>query len=667
MSEIVFTRKKDKSRDKAIIKKAESKKEVKSNRIIDKIRSFNTLQDLSDSIGNSFTLINTLATLEDSIQECLSAKYVVIKPFTCGNQPMIDDIIGIALSIENNAFYIPINHIDYISKSKLDDQLTVEEIKVQLQKLSGTKIVMHDANKYIRSLAYKIDVKFDCYWDTMIAAHMLNENEKSFKSIDLCKKYKINDTTLPDFDISIDLLPLNICKYVAQNAKDIYNLFKFQYNYFVNTDKSDIKDVYKVFTEIEMPCLSAIIRMEDRGIEVDNDKYLELLSKYNKLLDESHKNCINYISNYKREIASFTKNGKLSNPINLNSMDQVATILYDILKLDNVNRGTDADTLKLLNNEFADNLLLYRKYSKLVGAFLQPLPKYIVNNKVHTTFNQVAAVTGRFSSTNPNMQQIPAKGEAKELRQIFKAKDNYILISADFSAQEPRLTAQLSQDTRMLKVYNEDRDLYVEIASVIFNKKYEDCLEFHSDGTINVEGKQLRDKAKIIWLSIAYGIEPSGLSKLLNCTVKEAEQFKLKLLNNFIGLKGFEESSFKSAVKKGYVQTLWGRKRRFPELKQENSEYELSRLKRQVVNSIIQGSGADMTKKAIIIIDNDRKLKELGFELLLTIHDELIGQCPINNLQLCENRLKYLMNNCANDRVQVPIKSDIKSYINWGE
>ena len=311
---------------------------------------------------------------------------------------------------------------------------------------------------------------------------------------------------------------------------------------------------------------------------------------------------------------------------------------------------------------------------------------------------------------------------------MFRAQDGYVLVGADYSAQEPRLTAHLSNDTKMITAYNEGKDVYCEIASISFNKPYEECQEFRADGSTNDEGKERRSQAKKIVLGVLYGRQIQSIAEQLGVTEREAQVIYDKVMWGFPQLAEFIKESQTQARELGYVTTAWGRRRHLPDMqlptyefsykseannfdplsfngKKESNEVPksvqtkyLKALKgakyfkdkqaiingalsegiviksneriigdaeRQCVNARVQGSAGDLTKLAMIKIGNDERMKELDFHLLLTIHDELIGECPRENAKECGERLSMLMRTAADGFLKIPLKCDVDITTNW--
>lgn len=298
------------------------------------------------------------------------------------------------------------------------------------------------------------------------------------------------------------------------------------------------------------------------------------------------------------------------------------------------------------------------------------------------------------------------------------------------SQQEPKVMTQMCGDPKMIKAYQEGKDLYAEIAALSFNTTYENCLEFRPDGTTNPDGKNRRSQAKSILLGVLYGRGVPSIAEQLGTTTKKAQAIKDSVFKGFPAIPKFEEDSLDMAYEKGYVTTLWGRKRRLPDLQLPEYEFKwkdgapldddlldfdlademvepevpediqrkylkklqncyfsqkrkifeeankegiwivdngakIADAQRQVVNSRIQGSAADMTKLAMILVGNDERLKELGFRLLIPVHDELIAECPEENVKECSERFAHLMAEAAQSRLEIPIRCDVELTKAW--
>ena len=379
--------------------------------------------------------------------------------------------------------------------------------------------------------------------------------------------------------------------------------------------------------------------------------------------------------------------------------------------------------------------------SKLLSTYIEAIPNHIAkkDGKLHANFNQYGAKTGRFSSSDPNLQNIPSKTKklsdgtvidaGHDIRQMFIAGEGNVIIGGDFSQQEPRCLAHMSQDENMINAYLHGKDLYATIASKLYNKPYEECKEFRPDGTVNPEGKQRRSSVKPILLGIMYGRGVNSIAEQMNITKEEAQQVINDFYKQFPKVKEFVEFAQENARTYGFVETAWGRKRRLPNMQldpieitienpnlistfnpldfssTENTEvsdevyYKYLRLmnraygreakekvkqqakaegyklvdnggyiadaQRQCVNSIIQGSAADMTKIAMIQIHRNKRLRELGYKLIIPVHDEVLGVCPKENAKEVRDILEYIMVHVVDGKFEIPMKTDIECTYRW--
>lgn len=270
------------------------------------------------------------------------------------------------------------------------------------------------------------------------------------------------------------------------------------------------------------------------------------------------------------------------------------------------------------------------------------------NNVIHSNINQYAAVTGRMSISNPNLQNIPNN---KEARDIFIPRPGNVFISADYSQQEIRILAELCNDQKMIDIFNNNKDIYAELASLIFKLPYEDCLESAN--------KDIRTKTKRTLLSIIYGVGYKNLSEQLNCSIDEVKNIKQEILNIFKNIQIFETNTIEEAKTNKYVQTVFGRKRRFHNVDTDR-EY------RQAINSKIQGTGADILKFVLVKLYNNKKLQDLGVKLIIPIHDEILFECPLENTDKATKIIKDIMENSFSEYLHIPMKCDIILLSKWG-
>lgn len=664
---------------------------------------------------------------------------------TSGLNPLFDKLAGLCLYTPGSkAIYVPLNHISYITNQRIQNQLTNDEAKQIFSEVKIDKIIFHNAKFDMRFMKNQLGIELKPYWDTMLAAKLLNENESSHGLKYLYKKYVNPDSPEYKFDSLFDGIQFNLVPvksgyiYAARDAEMTYELYQYQSKYLT---ERNLPKLYKLFTEIELPLIRGVAAMEDAGIELDFTLAKELQDKYEQLTESVENKFLDALNKYDKQIKEYRqgfktgKDCKLGNPINISSPSQISVLLYDILKLKSPDkrkpRGTGEEILTVLVSQMPELelLLKYRELKKLLSTYITKMPEVAgKDGKIHCSFNQMGTVTGRFSSSEPNMQNIPSHN--KDIRKMFKASEGNVLISCDYSQQEPRILAHLSGDEKLIQSYKDGKDIYAQIASICFHKNYEDCKEFYPDGTVNKEGKKLRSIMKAIVLGIMYGKEPDSIAKDLKITKKDANETYDSFFRLFPKVEDFMIDTQNMAREFGYVETMGGRKRRLPDMQlepyemqvianksvnydpldfsadavnkepeidneiKEELERKLKRAKwhqekmqvfeyaqneygikiidntmkisdatRQCVNSVIQGSAADMVKRAMLKISNDEELKKLGYKLLLSVHDELIGEVSQKNCKKAAKRVSEIMIEVS--QLCLPIKCDVEISKCW--
>lgn len=394
---------------------------------------------------DDYIVINTEQALSDYISACIENGIVAIDTETTGLDPILDSIVGVSLYTPGQKpAYIPINHVNYITLEHVENQLSPELVKEQLQRLIDAHItvIMFNASFDIRVLRNQLKLEdiycdFDCY----LAARLLNENEDVYALKKLHQKYILDDKEDAfKFDeyfkgIPFSYIPIDFgYLYAAHDAIITFELYEFQKQFIdLNSEREDMRKIAWVFYNIEMPCVSVVADMEDAGVLFDFDYNMSLKDKYHKLLDDRETAFHNACEKYSEQIAYYRKkmgsSCKLENPINIKSSDQLAILLYDIMGCElfkdkvkkKKTRTTSEAHLKHLNNDITKAILDYREFSTIVDTFIDKLPNCVNPNdgRIHCSFNQYGAKTGRMSSSNPNLQNIPSHN--KEIRRMFKA------------------------------------------------------------------------------------------------------------------------------------------------------------------------------------------------------------------------------------------------------
>lgn len=693
------------------------------------------VESLLSKYANTCEIYYADMDLQKYIDKCIENKIVAVDTETEGLNPISDKIAGLCLDTHGeNSIYIPINHKSAITGKLVNNQFTCEQLKPYLQQLidNDVKIIFHNAIFDIRVIINSIGIELPCHWDTFVAAVLLDENEEHglkklyIKYINPQEPYYEFKSLYPNTIITT--VPIKyVYVYAARDARLTLELYEYQYK--LLTEDKSLHKLYKLLTEIEIPVISVIVAMEQEGVRINIETAKKLEDKYNNLLDTALQQLNNEVETYKKEILAAQKKGIVMDyPLNWSSPLQVSTLFYDIIKIGIIDpkepKGTGKKILEKIEHPIAKLLLQYRGAEKLLTTYLVKLPKMInpLTNRLHCNFNQCGTDTGRLSSSDPNLQNIPSR--AKDIRTMFEAENGNVLISSDFSSQEPRIATHLCKDKAMIQAFEEGKDLYSVIASVAFNVPYEECKEFRADGSKNPEGKERRSIIKAIFLGVLYSKQVPSIAKDLNITKIKAQKIYDKVMQLFPSLPPLINDSLDHARKYGYVETVWGRRRRLPHMQipkyhfsltstssyfnpldfsgeatipisikskytklMDSMNYQKDKLgvikqaekegikindntfkviesERKCLNSRVQGSAADQSKIAMVLVHNNKELKKLGFKLLLSIHDELIGEVPKENYKKAGELFSKLMNEAGKELI-VPSKCDIEVVEQW--
>ena len=396
----------------------------------------------------------------------------------------------------------------------------------------------------------------------------------------------------------------------------------------------------ELYEKIELPLVDVLFEMEKTGVLVDK-AVLESLGK--KFSAE--------VNDYSAKIYE-----EAGEKFNINSPKQLAVVLFEKMCIPYPKKtkkySTSAEILESLryNYPIVDYILKYRAVSKLLGTYVEGLGKLIcADGRIRTEYKQMMTATGRLSSAEPNLQNIPVREqEGKELRAIFIAGEGKTLVSADYSQIELRLMAHFSADPNMLDIYNRGGDIHAMTASLVFGVPLEEVTP------------EMRRKAKAVNFGIIYGISEYGLSESVHCSVKEAKKFIESYFASFPKVKEFVDKTVEDAKKSGEVHTLFGRRRKISELSSSNFMTR-SFGERAAMNTPLQGSAADIIKIAMISVSE--KLKGTNAKLILQIHDELIVECPDEEVENVKNILVDCMENAA--QLSVPLTVDVESGKSW--
>lgn len=405
-----------------------------------------------------------------------------------------------------------------------------------------------------------------------------------------------------------------------------------------------------LYHELELPLIPVLARMERSGVAVDRIAFQDFLDDVQRDLDR--------LTNAVYDAAGTT--------FNIRSAQQLGEVLFNTLQLPTAGKtrggqlSTAQDTLEKLAgaHPVVDNILEFRKMEKLRSTYLEPLPRLVdKEGRIHTTFNQLATATGRLSSSNPNLQNIPVRGElGKRMRTCFIAGEERLLVSADYSQVELRVLAHVSRDPVLLESFRQNKDIHTSTAALIFNVDAE-----------TVTPDQRRN-AKTINFGLIYGMGAQKLAQELKISHAEAKTFIAQYFEKLTTLKVFYDSVEEVAKEQGFVTTLAGRRRAVPDIRSQNGQaFALAR--RQAINTVIQGSAADIIKLAMLEVAADAKLQRLGASLLLQVHDELLLEAPTEHAQAVGQRVADIMQHVApaGQPLDVPLLVDWGVGQNWGK
>ncbi len=418
-----------------------------------------------------------------------------------------------------------------------------------------------------------------------------------------------------------------------------------------NLLKKDLEELelVRLYEKLELPLVFILASMEEKGIKLDIKGTEEFLFEVQKDLEN--------ITNKIYALAG--------GEFNIRSAQQTGDVLFNKLGLPIKGKtksgasSTSQESLEKLlgTHEIIDLLLEYRKLEKLRSTYLEPLPKLVDSKeKIHTTFNHMATATGRLSSSNPNLQNIPIRGDlGKRVRACFIAEEGHSLISADYSQIELRVLSQYSQEKTLLDAFQNDEDIHKSTAAMLNNISLE---EVNSDQ---------RSAAKTINFGLLYGMGARKLAQDIKVSTKEASAFIEKYFERFDGIKSFYEKSLEDAKEYGFVTTIAGRRRPLPDLHSPNRQA-MALAERQAVNTLIQGTAADIIKMAMIFVYTDEELASYNAQLLLQVHDELILSVPDEYAQKAGERVAYLMSNALEyyeQKFDIPLKVEFSNAKNW--
>lgn len=575
-------------------------------------------------------------------------KSFVLDTETTSLNPLESNIVGLSFSWKaNEAYYLPVfenGKVDLEKLDKLKPFLEDPKIKKSGQNIKYDMLVLSQ---------YGIEVK-GIHFDTMIAAYLLNPSRRQNNLDALALEY-LNYKKIPTTDllgtgrnqITMDAVPVEqVCEYACEDADitgQLQTLFEKELK------KNNLLDL---FNDIEMPLMSVLYEMEKAGIGLDT-AFLDKMGQELKIkLAESEKEIL-----------------KLAGEeFNINSTQQLGKILFEKLEIHKefgkkrakktkTGYSTDVSVLEEYKaHPLVAHLMEYRQMNKLKNTYVDALPK-LVNPKtgrLHTSFNQTVAATGRLSSSDPNLQNIPFKTEmGRKIRKAFIPVDtNHVLLSADYSQVELRLMAALSGDGAMQRAFHNEEDIHRATAAAVLGIEAEEV------------STELRNRAKSINFGIIYGMGQYGLARDAGITPGEAQEFIDAYFAKYPGVKIYMDQTIDQAHKEGYVKTLLGRIRYFPDLNSDNKRV-VAFAENAAINTPLQGTAADLIKIAMVNLQKELVKKGLKSKIILQVHDELLLEVPKEEIDTVSKLVRNKMEKAI--KLDVPLKVELQTGQNWLE
>ena len=605
-----------------------------------------------DNLSKSnYKLIKSEEELKKLINKIEEAGELAVDTETNSLNPHLAKLVGISISFKiGEAYYIPLNHSD---GKNLDENNVLKILKPLLEDKTVKKVGQNIKFDYIIFYHRGIEMKF--LEDTMLMSYVLDAG-KNKHNMDELSKIHLDHQTISFKDlvgtgkkqITFDCVDIEQAKdYAAEDADVTYRLYK---KFLKDIKEERLVNIYESF---EKPMIEILAKMEISGIKLNKD----FLSKLSKKFEKK-------ITQLEQEIFKISKK-----KFNIGSTKQLGEIMYNDLKISTLKKtkkgsfATSASVLEDLafkGNQLPKLVLEWRQISKLRNTYSDSLPEYInpTSKRVHTSFLLAATTTGRLASSDPNLQNIPIKSEdGKEIRKAFISEKGCSLLSADYNQIEMRILSDLADVKELKKAFNNNEDIHSLTASQIFNVD------------INKVNKDMRRKAKAINFGIIYGISQYGLAKQISVSTADAEIFLKSYFKKFPEIKDYMSSTIKHCRKSGFVNNIFGRKTHIVGINDKNFNIR-NFQERAAINAPIQGSASELMRIAMIRIFNKLKEdKKIKTKLLLQIHDELIFEIPINELDRIKKLVKTEMTSVKSSEhhsFSIPILVDVNIGDNWG-
>jgi DNA polymerase-1 len=594
-------------------------------------------------------IVDTQDKLDDLEKELSKASLISFDTETTSVEEMQAGIVGISLAVKaGQAYYIPVGHVS-------GKNLPIKKVIAALTpSMTNAKIgkVAHNAKYDYIILARNGLVTTPLTFDTMLAEFIIDPASRNLGLKNLVLARLGEEMThieeligkgknqLSMADIAIEL----VAPYAAADAETVLRLIPILEKDLIRANGT------RLLAEIEMPLVPVLAEMEMTGIMLD-------LSFFKKMSEELTLR----MAEIERRV--FESVGK---PFNLNSTQQLSDVLFNHLRLAPPDKGkktasghysTSADVLETLRGKHpvVDMILENRELSKIKSTYVDALPAAVDSQtgRVHTSYSQTGAVTGRISSSNPNLQNIPIRTEeGRRVRNGFIAEKGSVLLSVDYSQIELRIVAHMAEDETMLAAFKAGEDIHVTTAAAVYGVE---------TGSVT---KEMRRHAKAINFGLIYGMSAFGLTRTTDLTLAESEKFVRTYFEKFPGVKKYLDGIRQLAAQQGYVETLLGRRRYFPALQGKLNQQLKNREEREAINAPIQGTAADILKIAMLKIPPALKAAGLKAKILLQVHDELVLECPKDEMEKTARLVQETMANAY--PMSIPLSTEARSGQSWG-
>jgi len=604
-----------------------------------------------ETFDNQFTIVNTPETLQQLQQVLAAAKCLAVDTETTGVDPLRSDLVGISLSVaEGQGYYIPIGHRTGEAQLPLD-----QVCSALLPAFIDPKLPKYGHNVKYDLLALRragLDLS-PIVNDTMIAGFLVDPASHHLGLKDMAEDYlSLTMTHIEELigkgknQITMADVPIDrAAPYAAADAEVTLRLVPP-----LQTRLAE-REAGKVFETVEMPLVPILAMMEQNGIGLDLDLLKKMSGELTSRLGE--------IEHQIHQSVGYA--------FNLNSTQQLSDVLFKTLRLlppdprkktASGHYSTSADVLEELRGQHpvVDLILENRELAKLKSTYVDALPLEVNpdTGRVHTSFNQTGSVTGRLASSDPNLQNIPTRTElGRQVRRAFIAAPGNVLLSVDYSQIELRIVAAMSGDEAMQQAFRAGQDIHAATAAAILNIPLEQIT------------KEQRRNAKAINFGLIYGMSSFGLSRTTGLTLAESENFVKAYFAQFPGVKGYLDGIRRQAGQRGYVETLLGRRRYFPNLVSGSNPNLRQREEREAINAPIQGTAADIMKLAMIALPPALQKAGLTARLLLQVHDELVLEVAENELQGTAGVVQDIMEKAY--PLSIPLETEARSGISWGD